>query len=532
MGQKIQYHIVMKNSMILIVDDEQMVTSAFRTLLKMEGYTNCKAFNNTIEAVEFLKGNKPDIIISDFIMPEMNGLEFLSEAKKLYPDVSKILLTGYADKENAIRAINEIGLYKYIEKPWDNDDLIITIQNGIERSNLLDKLHEKIDELEVAKKELEKYSHNLEDLVAEKTADLMKTHSQLKSIVTYCADGIIITDKLGNIEQVNPATENLSGLSQSHLLNTNLSNLVFGKNLNEIFDECIDEGEAVLRDCYIVNTLSEKHIPVEVSFALIATEDDNDPQQKFVGVIRDVSVQKETDRLRDDFIATLTHDMRTPLTAAIQTLDFFLDGTVGELNERQHMLLSTMKANNEGLLGLVNSLLTVYKFDAGKIELVKSNFNIKDLIMQRYEELKPLADKKDIEFKVTFEANDDLLITADRQEIGRVIANLCGNAVNYTNPHGKIEVIAKEQSGDFLFSVTDTGNGIPKEDIPHLFKRFSQGTSKKRSTGTGLGLYLSRQIIEAHGGKIWLESKINQGSEFSFILTDVVATPSKERLTV
>ena len=83
-----------------------------------------------------------------------------------------------------------------------------------------------------------------------------------------------------------------------------------------------------------------------------------------------------------------------------------------------------------------------------------------------------------------------------------------------------------------MFSVTDTGNGIPKEDIPHLFKRFSQGTSKKRSTGTGLGLYLSRQIIEAHGGKIWLESKINQGSEFSFILTDVVATPSKERLTV
>ena len=83
-----------------------------------------------------------------------------------------------------------------------------------------------------------------------------------------------------------------------------------------------------------------------------------------------------------------------------------------------------------------------------------------------------------------------------------------------------------------IFSVADNGNGIPAEDIPHLFKRFSQGTSKKRSTGTGLGLYLSRQIIEAHGGKIWLESKINQGSEFSFILTDVVATPSKERLTV
>ena len=522
----------MKSVLIVVVDDEQMVTSAFKTLLKLEGFTNCVPFNNPKEAIEFLKQNKPDIIISDFIMPEMNGLEFLSAAKKLHPDVSKILLTGYADKENAIRAINEIGLYKYIEKPWDNDDLIITIQNGLERSNLLDKLHEKINELEDAKKELEKYSHNLEDLVAQRTADLIQAHSKLKGIITYCADGIIITDKNGKMEQANPATENFSGLSESHLLASNLSDILFGGNLKEIFDKCIEDGEAVLRDCSIANMLSEKQIPVEVSFALISPEDENKTEPKFVGVIRDVSVQKETDRLRDDFIATLTHDMRTPLTAAIQTLDFFLDGTVGKLNERQHMLLSTMKSNNEGLLGLVNSLLTVYKFDAGKVELVKSNFNVKELILQRYEELKPLADKKNIEFVVNFETDDDLIITADRQEIGRVIANLCGNAVNYTNAGGKIEVTVKEQAGDFLFSVSDTGNGIPKEDIPHLFKRFSQGTSRKRSTGTGLGLYLSRQIVEAHGGKIWLESKINQGSEFSFILTDVAAKPLKERLTV
>src|SRR5574344_188579 len=188
MGKKIQYHIVMKNSMILIVDDEQMVTSAFKTLFKLEGFSNCVAFNNPVEAVEFLKENKPDIIVSDFIMPEMNGLEFLTKAKELYPNVSKILLTGYADKENAIRAINEIGLYKYIEKPWDNDDLIVNIKNGIERSNLLEKLNNKIEELEEAKKELEKYSHNLEDLVAEKTADLIQTNSKLEGIISNCAD--------------------------------------------------------------------------------------------------------------------------------------------------------------------------------------------------------------------------------------------------------------------------------------------------------------------------------------------------------
>ena len=115
-------------SKIIIVDDEKMVTSAFKTLLKVEGYTDVNLFNNPKDALSFLKDNAPDLIVSDFIMPDMNGLEFLTEAKKLYPEVSMILLTGYADKENAIKAINEIGLYKYIEKPWDNDDLLMNIK--------------------------------------------------------------------------------------------------------------------------------------------------------------------------------------------------------------------------------------------------------------------------------------------------------------------------------------------------------------------------------------------------------------------
>ena len=119
-------------------------------------------------------------------------------------------------------------------------------------------------------------------------------------------------------------------------------------------------------------------------------------------------------------------------------------------------------------------------------------------------------------------------IKADRAELKRVITNLCGNAVNYTNKGGEITVFTKSQSGDLIFSVADNGNGIPEEDIPNLFTRFSQGTSRKRSTGTGLGLYLSRQIIEAHNGKIWVESKVNKGSEFSFLLTDVVELDNKK----
>ena len=516
-------------SRIVIVDDEKIVTSAFKTLLRVEGYTNVDCFNSPFEALEFLKENQPEIVVSDFLMPNMNGLEFLTEVKNLYPEVSLIMLTGYADKENAIKAINEIGLYKYIEKPWDNDDLLVNIKNGIERSNLISKLNEKISELEEAKKQLEIYSNELELLVAERTKDLTIANSKLSGIINYCADGIIILDKEGSIIQANPACENMTGLSEASLtamkfqeiayITSNKGNKSFDNTDGGIFGLNKDNNDILVKDCMVVNKLSKAEIPVEINFAAIITESD---EEKYVGVIRDVSKQKENERLRDDFIATLTHDLRTPLLAAITTLKFFLDGSLGEIEEKQAALLSTMLQSNEDLLGLVNALLEVYRFESGKLTLCKTMFRAKDLIVQCYEELKPLAEKKNIEFNLDCDINEEEEIFADKSEIKRVIINLCGNAVNYTNKGGHINVIAKLQSGDFIFSVVDDGNGIPKEDIPKLFNRFSQGTSRKRSTGTGLGLYLSRQIIEAHGGKIWLDSKLDKGSEFTFVITNVV----------
>ena len=534
------YYISMKNSKIVVVDDEKMVTSAFKALFKVEGYSDIHLFNNPNDAVEFLRENKPDLIISDFMMPEMNGLEFLTEAKKLYNEVSMILLTGYADKENAIKAINEIGLYKYIEKPWDNDDLMMNIRNGIERSHLLENLRNKIEELEIAKKQLQDYSQNLEKIVAERTADLSEANKKLSGIINYCADGIIIVDGEGNILQVNPACENMVGLSECSLCKKKIQEIAYSnvKEFNsakdnksgEIFGLSDENSEILLRDYFVVNSLSGIHTPVEMSFAAISSDDDKN--DKFVGVIRDVSVQKETEKLRDDFIATLTHDMRTPLLAAIQTLKFFLEGAIGELDDKQKVLLSTMLQSNEDLLGLVNALLEVYRFESGKLTLCKTAFSVKDLVEQCYSELKPLAEKKNIDFSVSFELEDNLHILADRAEIKRVITNLCGNALNYTNKNGIVKVLAKAQYGDFIFSVTDNGNGIPQSDIPNLFKRFSQGTARKRSTGTGLGLYLSRQIIEAHNGKIWVDSKVDKGSEFSFLLTDVVTGGKAEERQV
>ncbi len=350
---------------IVIVDDERIITDTLKMLLSLEFSDEICTFNSPIEALEFIMHNGADVVLSDFLMPQMNGIEFLTQVKKIVPYTCMIMLTGYADKENTIKAINEIGIHRYIEKPWNNTDLILAVRNGFERTELINKL----------------------------------------------------------------------------------------------------------------------------------------------------TLEQEMNKLRDDFIATLTHDLRTPLLAAIQTLKFFLDGTLGDLNEKQNKFLDTMLTSNKDMLGLVNALLEVYKYESGQLVLCKDRFLINDLILQCINELKPLLEQK----KLTLDyANAPLEIFADKQELRRVISNLFGNAINHTQEGGNIIIEAKQVEENIFVSIEDNGAGIPQEDIPNMFRRFSQGTKKKRSTGTGLGLYLSRQIIEAHNGKISLKSDLGKGSTFTF----------------
>lgn len=506
---------------ILVLDDDKLVTSSLKSLFTIEGLSDAVYFNDPFEAIEYLKSNPRDVIISDFMMPQMNGLEFLFAAKKIYPNASMILLTGYADKENAIKAINEIGLYKYIEKPWDNDELIINIKNAYERSNLILSLEEK-------NKKLECYSTHLEELVREKTADIIEMNERLSAIINNCADGIIIVSSDGSVIDVNPACESLFGLSEDILNKKNIKELFISKGI-EWAEILSDPNEKLLREIDIPNAVNGNIIPVEISCAYIPPKSQED-KAKYVLVIRNVNAQKEMDRLREDFIATLTHDLRTPSLAAIQTLEYFLNGKLGVLTDKQQMLLQTMKKSNEDMLGLVNTLLEVYKYEAGRLKLVKTAFPFSALLDECITQVMPISESKHQQIEKIYINLESSNIIADRNEIRRVIINLLGNAIKYTQDGGKIEVRAEIDGNDLRFSVKDNGIGIYKKDIPKLFKRFSQGTQEKRSISTGLGLYLSKQIIDAHGGKIWLESDKGKGSEFFFVLLDAVIVNEKEAL--
>jgi DNA-binding NtrC family response regulator len=132
---------------VVLVDDEEMVLTSLRSILSLETDYEVKTFLSAKEALEHISSSDVDLVISDYLMPEMDGITFLAQVRDLKPEIPRIILTGYADKENAIKAINEVGLYQYIEKPWDNEDLMIIIRNGLEKQKLLKKLQEKIQEI-------------------------------------------------------------------------------------------------------------------------------------------------------------------------------------------------------------------------------------------------------------------------------------------------------------------------------------------------------------------------------------------------
>jgi DNA-binding NtrC family response regulator len=135
---------------VLLVDDEEMILTSIRTLLMLEADYQVECFTSPLDAVKYLETHEVDLTLSDYMMPGLTGIQFLGEAKRIQPEAARVLLTGHADKASAIQAINQVGLFQYLEKPWDNAQLLLVIQQGVERTQLFRELRQKITELEAA----------------------------------------------------------------------------------------------------------------------------------------------------------------------------------------------------------------------------------------------------------------------------------------------------------------------------------------------------------------------------------------------
>ncbi len=225
---------------------------------------------------------------------------------------------------------------------------------------------------------------------------------------------------------------------------------------------------------------------------------------------RSIAERDSIARQREDFVTRLAHDLRTPLVAADRMLKLMDRGALGEMPSSIAEAVTIMARSNHNMLELVRTLLEVYRYEAGAKRLHFQPLDFVELLQEVCKELEPLATEKNLELQLNLEPVS--LVQADRLELRRVVTNLLGNALKFTR-RGRVEVLTHNSGNNVYFEVKDTGPGIPLENQTNLFQRFAQG-SPATEEGSGLGLHLSRQIVEAHGGWISLVSSPGEGSTF------------------
>ncbi len=228
---------------------------------------------------------------------------------------------------------------------------------------------------------------------------------------------------------------------------------------------------------------------------------------------------KELDRMKADFFSSMSHELRTPLTSIKEGTGLLLDGVGGETTDKQRKLLAIVAEESNRLIGVVNSLLDLSKMEAGMMTYDFEITNLEPLIKRAVAEITPLVEAKQISLQSTLESQLPK-IRIDSERILQVLRNLIGNAVKFTPKGGHVKIGARPVNGNLEVSVKDSGPGIPAESLKAIFEKFHQGAHNgvKTRYGTGLGLTIARSIISSHGGRIWAESELGQGSTFIFVL--------------
>jgi len=260
-----------------------------------------------------------------------------------------------------------------------------------------------------------------------------------------------------------------------------------------------------------------------------------DEQGKIIGVLqtcRDVTERKETEKLlqekqvaevanrtKSEFLANMSHELRTPLNSIIGFSDLLYEKIYGDLNEKQLKAVGNISRSGKHLLNLINDILDLSKVEAGKLELEYKEFELGSKLNSIKNLLSPIADRKMIEVKIQVDKNLNK-IRADEARFAQILYNLLDNAIKFSHESGLVKIEAKKKGDMVEISVKDDGIGVKVEDQSKLFKPFSQvaSFSSKKVQGTGLGLALVKQIVNLHGGYVWFNSRIGEGSTFAFTI--------------
>ena len=423
-------------------------------------------------------GNLIIFILNIFILILLCGaFLYVRNTKKRWSKLNDYLI----DVTKTVDSVRYGDLTKKINKMGSEDS-----------KNLTESLNRMIETL-----------HDREIMIDEFQRDLIKQNRILERTLNSLSDGLLVVDEHDKILRV-------SNVASTWFENENKN--IVGKTLHDFIVIPRKKPTQTLNNDEIIIP-TQKDSSFTISTVKLNLED---MKERYLIIIKDTTAQKELETLKEDFVATLTHDLKVPIIAETNMIDLFLNENFGKISDKQKFALKNMQTSNKELLELVQTVLETYKLRDGKITLYKENILLKSFIIEIINEMSSLAQKTSN--NIVFEPNRDIRVFADKIQLRRVIKNLIQNAISYGKPKTPINITIGEIPHFVTIKIKDKGAGIAKSDIDKIFNRYFSAAKKFKKIGTGLGIYLAQQISKAHDGDLTVESKEGEYTEFTIKL--------------
>jgi two-component system, OmpR family, phosphate regulon sensor histidine kinase PhoR len=335
---------------------------------------------------------------------------------------------------------------------------------------------------------------------------------RLESVVEHLADGIVIVDAVGRVVLMNLAAEKLLGLRRARSIGRTYAEVLRDYELAAVVREgqSMPEAGAAPRTT-IVEMGMPRHWVQAFSYPI-----PSDEAPLILVVLRDVTEFRRTEAVRRDFVANVSHDLRTPIASLKALVETLLDGALEDPSVAREFL-SRMEVEVDDLVRLVEELLQLSRVEAGQIELRIVAGNVGDVIRRVAERLRAQASLKEIEIRV--DVPEDLpLADFDPERVEQVLVNLVHNAIKFTPQRGVTAIAATSSEREIVVAVEDSGQGLDPQDVERVFERFYKADRSRAAAGSGLGLAIAKHMIQLHGGRIWVENDFGRGATFKFSL--------------
>jgi two-component system, OmpR family, phosphate regulon sensor histidine kinase PhoR len=337
--------------------------------------------------------------------------------------------------------------------------------------------------------------------------DLEAERATLDAVMQKMTDGLLIVDAQGVVQLLNPAASKMFSISSSTTVGKSMIEVLHHHQPVEMWQRCLETGETQRIDFDIGNRLSVQGIATSLSPAV--------PGSTLL-LFQDLTRQRRIETMRRDFISNVSHELRTPL-AALKALTETLQTGALEDPPAASRFLEQMETEVDSLSLMVSELLELSRIESGRVPLTLAASRPIDIIYPAQERLRLQAERGGLTLSV--ECPDDLPpVLADASRVQQVMVNLLHNAIKFTPPGGQVTVSAAQHERSIRFTVVDTGIGISVDDLTRIFERFYKVDRSRTTSGTGLGLAIARHLVEAHGGRIWVESEVGTGSRFHFTI--------------